>query len=84
MLDINCNKRYNFQKIMKHPWVKKYTENKNMFIGGINIFEVKYPVDEKILNIIEKYFGNNFNKEEIIKDLVENKYNEGTGLYKLL
>ena len=84
MLDINCNKRYNFQKIMKHPWVKKYTENKNMFIGGLNIFEIKYPVDERILNIIEKYFANSFNKEEIIKDLIENKYNEGTGLYKLL
>ena len=84
MLDINCNKRYNLQKIMKHPWVKKYTENKNMFLGGINVFEIKYPTDEKILNIIEKYFGNNFNKEEIKKDLGENKYNEGTGLYKLL
>ena len=46
MLDINCNKRYNLQKIMKHPWVKKYTENKNMFLGGINVFEIKYPVDE--------------------------------------
>ena len=83
MLEVNCNKRYNFQKILKHPWVKKFTENKNIFIGGINIIEMKYPVDEKILNIIEIYFKN-FDKNEIRKNLIENKYNEGTGLYKML
>ena len=83
MLDVNDNKRYNFQKVLKHPWVKQFAENKNMFIGGINIIEIKYPVDERILNIIEQYFKN-FDKKEIKKDLIENKYNEGTGLYKLL
>ena len=83
MLEVNANKRYNYQKILKHPWVKNFAENKNMFIGGINIFEIKYPVDERILNIIETNFKN-FDKNEIKKDLIENKYNEGTGLYKLL
>ena len=29
-----------------------------MFIGGINKIEVKYHIDEKILNFIEKYFKN--------------------------
>ena len=83
MLDPNCNKRYNFQKIIKHPWIKKFTENKNMFIGGINIMEMKYPIDEKILKIIDKYFKN-FDINEIRKNLINNKYNEGTGLYKIL
>ena len=83
MLEVNCNKRYNLQKIIKHPWIKKFTDNKNMFFGGINVIEMKYCVDERILNIIEKYFKN-FNKYEIRKNLIENKYNEGTGLYKLL
>ena len=83
MIEVNTSKRYSFQKIMKHPWVKKYTENKNMFIGGINVIEMKFPVDENILIIIEKNFKN-FDKNEIRENLIENKYNEGTGLYKLL
>ena len=83
MLEVDTKRRYNFQKIMKHPWVRQLVETKNIFIGGINIFEMKYPVDEKILNIIEHYFKN-FDKNEIRKNLIENKYNEGTGLYKLL
>ena len=83
MLEIDTKRRYNFQKIMKHPWVRQLIETKNVFIGGINIFEMNYPVDEKILNIIEHYFKN-FDKNEIRKNLIENKYNEGTGLYKLL
>ena len=56
ILDPNCNKKYNFQKIMKYPQIKKFTENKNMFIDEINITEMKYPIDEKILDIIDKYF----------------------------
>ena len=83
MLEVNSNKRYNFQKIIKHPWVKRFTDNKNMFIGGVNIIEMKYCIDERILNIIEKYYDN-FKKDKIRKDLIENKFNEGTGLYKLL
>ena len=83
MLEVNSNKRYNFQKIIKHPWVKRFTDNKNMFIGGINIIEMKYCIDERILNIIEKYYDN-FKKDKIRKDLLENKFNEGTGLYKIL
>ncbi len=83
MLEVDTKRRYNFQKIMKHPWVRQLVETKNIFIGGINIFEMNYPVDEKILNIIEHYFKN-FDKNEIRKNLIENKYNQGTGLYKLL
>ena len=54
-----------------------------MFIDEINITEMKYPIDEKILNIIDKYFKN-FDINEIRKNLINNKYNEGTGLYKIL
>ena len=83
MIEVNTCKRYNFQKIMKHPWVKKYTENKSIFIGGLNVIEMRFPIDENILNIIEKNFKN-FDKNEIRENLIENKYNEGTGLYKLI
>ena len=77
MLDINPEKRYNFQKIVKHPWIKPYSES--FFSQGINIHKTIFPVDENILNIINEY---NFDKDKVKNDLINNKYNPGTGLYK--
>ena len=79
MLDINSKKRYNFIKIMKHPWFKPF--NEELLIGGCNLYKMIYPVDEKILNIIQIY---NFKKKIIENDLKNNKYNIGTGLYRQL
>ena len=79
MIDINTQKRYNFIKIMKHPWFKPF--NEGLLIGGCNLFKMIYPVDEKILNIIQIY---NFNKKSIENDMKKNKYNIGTGLYRHL
>ena len=77
MLDKNPKKRYTFQKIIKHPWLKPYTEK--IFSEGINIHETIFPVDERILNIINEY---GFDKNKVKDDLIMNKYNIGTGLYK--
>ena len=78
MLDINSEKRYNFSKIIKHPWFKPYNE---IIIGGCNIHKMIYPIDEKILNIIKIY---DFNKKQIENDMKNNKFNIGTGLYRHL
>ena len=77
MLDKNPEKRYNLKKIVKHPWIKPFSES--FFSQGINIYKTIFPVDKKILNIIKEY---NFDKDEIKYDLIKNKYNTGTGLYK--
>ena len=77
MLDKNPSKRYNFQKIVKHPWIKPYSES--LFSGGINIYKNIFPVDERLLNIINQY---GFEKEKIKNDLINNKYNIGTGVFK--
>ena len=77
MLDINPKKRYTFQKIIKHPWIKPYSEK--IFSGGINIYKTIYPVDDRILNIINQY---GFDKSKVKNDMIMNKYNIGTGLYK--
>ena len=45
MLDKNPAKRYTFQKIAKHPWIKPYSES--LFSGGINIHKNIFPVDER-------------------------------------
>ena len=79
MLDINPNKRYNFQRIIKHPWFKPYSET--TLTGGCNIYKMIYPIDERILKIIVIY---GFKKNEIDMDLKQNKFNLGTGLYKQL
>ena len=79
MLDINPNKRYTFQKIIKHPWFKPFDEA--TLTGGINSFKMIYPVDERILKLIVIY---GFNKKEVDKDLKQNIFNCQTGLYKQL
>ena len=77
MLDKNPKKRYTFQKIVKHPWIKPLSEK--IFSEGINIYKTIYPVDERILNIVNEY---GLDKNKIKNDLIKNKYNTGTGLYK--
>ena len=77
MLEKNPKKRYNFQKIVKHPWIKPYTEK--IFSKGINIHKTIFPVDERILNIINE-FG--LDKTKVKNDLIVNKYNIGTSIYK--
>jgi len=77
MLDKNPKKRYTFQKIVKHPWLKPYTEK--IFSEGINICKTIFPVDERILNIINEY---GIDKDKVKNDLIMNKYNIYTGLFK--
>ena len=79
MLDIDPNKRYTFQKILRHPWFKPFSEA--TLIGGINTFKMIYPVDERILKLIVIY---GFNKKEVDRDLQQNVFNSRTGLYKQL
>jgi len=79
MLDINPNKRYTFQRVIKHPWFKPY--NESTLTGGINVYKMIYPIDERILKIIIIY---GFKKNEIDMNLKQNKFNEGTALYKQL
>ena len=78
MLDVNSEKRYNFAKIIKHPWFKPFKE---YIVGGCNLHKMIYPIDEKILNIIQIY---GFNKKQIENDMKINKFNIGTGLYRHL
>ena len=78
MMEPNPKRRYDFIKIMKHPWFKPYNDK---LIGGCNPLKMIVPVDNKIIEII-KQFG--FDKEIVELDIKKNKYNKSTGLYKLL
>ena len=52
MLDKNPNRRYNFQRVAKHPWIKPFSEY--VFSGGINVYINTFPVDERLLNILNQ------------------------------
>ena len=79
MLEPNPKKRINFLKVTRHPWVKQSEDVK--IIGGINIYEVVYPVDERLLKIITEF---QFDPKKIEDDLKSNKYNIGTGLFRII
>ena len=79
MMEPNPKKRYDLNKIMKHPWFKPYNDK---LIGGCNYLKMSFPVDNRILDMMQQKFG--FDKNKIELDLKNNKYNKGTGLYKLL
>ena len=77
MLEQNSSKRYTFEKVLKHPWIKPYSEK--ILSQGINLYKIKFPVDERILNIINEY---GLDKNKVKNDLIMNKYNIGTSVYK--
>ena len=80
MLEVDPKKRINLLKITRHPWIKGCKDFK--IIGGYNVFDMVYPIDERLLKIIKEYGIVDTNKLE--QDLKDNKYNKITALFKLI
>jgi 5'-AMP-activated protein kinase catalytic alpha subunit len=80
ILEIDPKKRINFEGIKSHPWFsiidKKYLMNK-----GIIVNEDIFPIDEEILQDMEKM---GFNKVEIRYNIIKNYHNKITTTYDLL
>ena len=79
MLEVDQKKRINLLKISRHPWIKGCKEIK--IIGGYNIYDMVYPIDERLVNIIKQY---DIDTKKLEEDLKNNKYNNITALFKLL
>ena len=79
MLEVDPKKRINLLKISRHPWVKGCKEIK--IIGGYNIYDMVYPIDERLINLIKQY---DIDTKKLEEDLKNNKYNNITALFKLL
>ena len=77
ILKINPEERFTIEKIKKHPW---FNIVKPHLIKGIILNEIKIPVDENILNMVQN-FG--FDKEECRNLLLNNKYCSLTSIYYL-
>ena len=75
----NLKLRYRFIDILVSDW---FTLNNDFsLIGGINIFQVNFPIDENLLNLCNAY---GYDKEIIKSGLKENKYNSNTAVYRIL
>ena len=75
MIDPNEETRFDFGKVSNHEWLKGMP----IFSGGFNMFEVIYPVDERVMKAMS-FFG--FDKDTLSNELKNNKYTNGTGAYK--
>ena len=80
ILEVDPKKRINFEKIKKHPWFN-IINTKYMMFKGIDVDSDIMPIDEDILNEMEKY---GINKIEIRYHLLNNYHNKITTLYNIL
>ena len=80
-IQIEPNLRWSFNEIINSKWLTKNKSHISPIIGGINYFNIKYPLDEEILNVCEQL---GLNKKQLKKDLAEYKYNPSTGIYRQL
>ena len=79
MLEVEPKKRINLLKITRHPWIKGCKDIK--IIGGYSTYDMVYPLDERLLKIVQEY---GIDVKKLEQDLQNNKYNNFTGLYKLI
>ena len=87
LLNTNPKKRINIIQIKKHPWVKfygngLYNNGEPIFNVGLNIDQYIIPIDEEIVEQMEKKF--NLSKIKIRIDILSNKSNDCTTLYYLI
>ena len=78
MIQPDVNQRFTFKDVMQHEWLNDV--NDDTFSKGVNYFEMKFPIDSRILNICETY---GFDQVQIKNDLQNNKFNCYTAVYKL-
>jgi serine/threonine protein kinase len=79
LLEIDPKKRINFEEIKAHPWFATINK-KNFMHKGININEDIIPIDEEIIQKMEKI---GFNKMEIRYNILKNFHNKITTVYDL-
>ena len=80
MIEPDAMKRYTFKDVMEHPWLNDGPTKGMEFSKGVNYFEMKYPIDNKILNVCEAY---GLDQSKIRNDLLNGRYNNDTAMYKL-
>ena len=78
MLKINPKERFNFEQIKSHPW---FNLVKPKLKPGIVYGVHKIPIDNNILNIVEKKYG--YDKEKCLKSIINYNFDENCSIYYL-
>lgn len=78
VLNTNPRNRYTLEDIKLHPWFNILKPNPT---DGYIVGKSEFPIDEDIVDCLQEY---NFDKEELMKALRENKHNHATTSYYLL
>ena len=82
ILNVDPLKRINIRQIKNHPWFNLFKVNgKIILYEGLIIQKVVIPVDEDIVNDMEKSF--NVDKEEVRISIIGNLYNDISTIYYL-
>ena len=78
MLKINPKERFNFEQIKSHPW---FNLVKPKLKPGIVYGVHKIPIDNDVLNIVEKKYG--YDKEKCLKSIINYNFDENCSIYYL-
>ena len=79
ILEVDPKKRIKFEEIKSHPWFNIIDKN-YLIHKGINVNEDIIPVDEEIIQNMEKI---GFNKMEVRFNIIKNFHNKITTVYDL-
>ena len=87
LLNTNPKKRINISQIKSNSWIKLYSnglnkEGKSLFNDGLLINKYVIPIDEEIIDEMEKYFE--IPKIKSRNEILLNNSNDYTSLYYLL
>lgn len=78
ILNTNPRQRYTIDDIKSHPWFNQLKPNiSEGYLIGVN----DIPIDHDIIKSLEEY---DFDKEEMINNLKQNRHNHATTAYYLL
>jgi len=78
ILNTNPKKRFGLQYIKDHPW---FNILKSSPCDGYLIGKTEFPIDEDIVDCLQEY---NFEKQNLLDSLKQNKHNLATTSYYLL
>ena len=79
ILEVSPKKRIKISEIKTHPW---FNQISNPLYEGINLKETIMPIDEEIVEDINKNYG--YEKMRIRNSIIRNFYNHITSLYFIL
>ena len=80
LIEKNEEKRFKINDLFNQQYFKDKKITKKLLGQGLNVLTMKYPIDEKVLNICTNNLG--IQTENLVKYLENNKFTPYTSLFK--